>query len=66
LQNLGGSGGNGLIKLTVNGARPRTNNFMIDGQDDNDVGSGAGEAVHPSMPGLLSKRFNVVERCVER
>lgn len=49
VQNLGGSGGNGLIKLTVNGARPRANNFMIDSQDVNDVTLG-GEAIQPSSP----------------
>ncbi|HEY4381116.1 MAG TPA: TonB-dependent receptor [Acidobacteriaceae bacterium] len=46
VQNLGGTGGNGLIKLTVNGARPRTNNFMIDSQDANDVSIG-GEGIAP-------------------
>jgi hypothetical protein len=49
VQNLGGVGGNGTIKLTVNGARPRANNFMIDSQDANDVSIG-GEAVQPVLP----------------
>ena len=49
VQNLGGTGGNGLIKLTVNGARPRANNFMIDSQDANDIGLG-GEAFQPIQP----------------
>ena len=49
VQNLGGAGGNGLIKLTANGARPRANNFLIDSQDANDVGLG-GEAIQPSAP----------------
>ena len=53
VQNLGGSGGNGLVKLTVNGARPRANNFMIDSQDVNDVGLG-GEAVQPILPDFFS------------
>ncbi|MBS1798230.1 MAG: carboxypeptidase regulatory-like domain-containing protein [Acidobacteria bacterium] len=53
VQNLGGSGGNGLVKLTVNGARPRANNFMIDSQDVNDVGLG-GEAIQPIMPDFFS------------
>ena len=53
VQNLGGSGGNGLVKLTVNGARPRANNFMIDGQDANDVGLG-GESFQPIMPDFFS------------
>jgi outer membrane receptor protein involved in Fe transport len=49
VQNLGGVGGNGLVKLTVNGARPRSNNFMIDSQDANDVSIG-GEAFQPAIP----------------
>ena len=49
VQNLGGVGGNGTIKLTVNGARPRANNFMIDSQDANDVDLG-GEAIQPAIP----------------
>jgi len=53
VQNLGGVGGNGLVKLTVNGARPRANNFMIDGQDINDVGLG-GEAIQPILPDFFS------------
>ncbi len=53
VQNLGGSGGNGSVKLTVNGARPRANNFMMDGQDMNDVGLG-GEAIQPIMPDFFS------------
>jgi outer membrane receptor protein involved in Fe transport len=53
VQNLGGVGGNGSVKLTVNGARPRANNFMIDGQDANDVGLG-GEAFQPIMPDFFS------------
>ncbi|MDP9051478.1 MAG: TonB-dependent receptor [Acidobacteriota bacterium] len=52
VQNLGGVGGNGLIKLTVNGARPRTNNFMIDSQDANDISIG-GEAFQPILPDLF-------------
>jgi hypothetical protein len=53
VQNLGGSGGNGLVKLTVNGARPRANNFMMDGQDINDVSLG-GEAIQPIQPDFFS------------
>ena len=53
VQNLGGVGGNGLVKLTVNGARPRANNFMMDGQDMNDVGLG-GESIQPIMPDFFS------------
>jgi hypothetical protein len=47
--NLGGAGGNGSIKISVNGARPRSNNFMLDGMDINDVSLG-GEAFQPVMP----------------
>src|SRR5215469_6202647 len=53
VQNLGGVGGNGLVKLTVNGARPRANNFMMDGQDMNDVGLG-GESIQPILPDFFS------------
>ena len=53
VQNLGGVGGNGTVKLTVNGARPRANNFMMDGQDMNDVGLG-GEAIQPILPDFFS------------
>jgi hypothetical protein len=47
--NLGGAGGNGLVKISVNGSRPRANNFMIDSMDVNDVGLG-GEAFQPILP----------------
>lgn len=53
VQNLGGVGGNGAVKLTVNGARPRANNFMMDGQDMNDVSLG-GESIQPIMPDFFS------------
>src|SRR5215469_3622871 len=53
VQNLGGVGGNGAVKLTINGARPRANNFMIDSQDVNDVGLG-GEAIQPILPDFFS------------
>ena len=45
---LGGIGGN-YEQIEVNGARPRANNFMIDGQDINDV-SIAGQAFQPQIP----------------
>ena len=51
--NFGGSGGNGSVKLTVNGARPRTNNFLLDSQDVNDVAIG-GEAFQPILPDMYS------------
>lgn len=42
--------GNG-VSIEVNGARPRSNNFMLDGQDINDVGIG-GQAFQPQIPDL--------------
>lgn len=48
--NLSGSGGN-YEQLIVNGARPRSNNFMLDGQDINDVGIG-GQAFDPQVPDM--------------
>ena len=49
-QNLGlaGIGGN-YEQIEVNGARPRANNFMMDGQDINDTGIG-GQAFQPQIP----------------
>ncbi len=49
-QNLGinGIGGN-FAQIEVNGARPRSNNFMMDGQDINDVGIG-GQAFNIQIP----------------
>jgi outer membrane receptor protein involved in Fe transport len=49
--NLGGSGGN-YEQIEVNGARPRANNFMMDGQDINDVGLG-GQAFQPQIPDIF-------------
>jgi hypothetical protein len=45
---LGGIGGN-FYQIEVNGARPRSNNFMMDGQDINDVGIG-GQAFSIQIP----------------
>ncbi len=49
-QNLGlaGIGGN-FEQIEVNGARPRANNFMMDGQDINDIGIG-GQAFNIQIP----------------
>ncbi len=49
-QNLGiaGVGGN-FAQIEVNGARPRSNNFMMDGQDINDIGIG-GQALISTFP----------------
>ncbi len=48
--NLGSLGGN-YEQLIVNGARPRSNNYMLDGQDINDVGIG-GQAFNPEVPDM--------------
>jgi len=48
--NLAGVGGN-YEQLSVNGARPRSNNFMLDGQDINDVGIG-GQSFNPQIPDM--------------
>jgi hypothetical protein len=45
---IGGIGGN-FEQIEVNGARPRSNNFMMDGQDINDVGIG-GQAFNINIP----------------
>lgn len=47
---LGGIGGN-YEQLIVNGARPRSNNYMLDGQDINDVGIG-GQSFNPQVPDM--------------
>jgi outer membrane receptor protein involved in Fe transport len=39
--------------IQVSGARPRANNFLIDGQEINDA-SIAGQAVQPEIPGMYS------------
>lgn len=48
--NLGfnGIGGN-FVQIEVNGARPRSNNYMMDGQDINDIGIG-GQAFNIAIP----------------
>ncbi len=48
---LGGVGGN-FYQIEVNGARPRSNNFMMDGQDINDVGIG-GQAFNINIPDVF-------------
>ena len=48
-QNSGFSNG---INLEVNGARPRANNFLLDGQEINDVGIG-GQAFQPQIPDIF-------------
>jgi outer membrane receptor protein involved in Fe transport len=41
------------MNIQVNGARPRANNFLLDGQEINDVGIG-GQAFQPQIPDILS------------
>ena len=48
-QNSGFSNG---LNIEVNGARPRANNFLLDGQEINDVGIG-GQAFQPNIPDLF-------------
>jgi outer membrane receptor protein involved in Fe transport len=48
---MGGVGGN-FQHIEVNGARPRANNFMLDGQDINDVGLG-GQAFGIVIPDIF-------------
>ncbi len=48
--NLQGTAGN-YEQLIVNGARPRSNNFLLDSQDINDVGIG-GQAFNPDVPDM--------------
>src|SRR5438874_5611354 len=48
--NLGGIAGN-YEQVIVNGARPRSNNYMLDGQDINDVGIG-GQSFNPQVPDM--------------
>ncbi len=47
----GGGFSNG-INIEVNGARPRANNFLLDGQEINDVGIG-GQAFQPQIPDIF-------------
>jgi outer membrane receptor protein involved in Fe transport len=41
------------IDVSVNGSRPRANNFLIDGQDDNDNSIG-GQALQANIPDMYS------------
>ena len=42
------------VSYSVNGTRPRANNFLIDGQDDNDAGI-SGQAFQPSNVGAIQE-----------
>ncbi len=49
--NLGGTGGQ-YEQVEVNGARPRANNYLLDGQDINDIGLN-GQAFQPQIPDMF-------------
>jgi len=51
LSAAGGAYGN-YEQIEFNGARPRANNYMLDGQDINDVGLG-GQAFQPQIPDMF-------------
>ena len=53
----GGGFSNG-VAIQVNGARPRANNFLLDGQEINDVGIG-GQAFQPQIPDIFDS-LNVI------
>ena len=46
------------INIQVNGARPRANNFLLDGQEINDVGI-SGQAFQPQIPDIFDS-LNVI------
>ncbi len=49
--NSSGAFSNGF-NIQVNGARPRANNFLLDGQEINDIGIG-GQAFQPQIPDIF-------------
>lgn len=52
IQPLSGAGAQGQV-FSSNGGRPRANNFLLDGQEINDVAI-AGQGFQPDIPGLYS------------
>ncbi len=52
VQPSSGAGAQGQV-FSVNGARPRANNFLLDGQEINDVAI-AGQGFQPDIPGAYS------------
>jgi outer membrane receptor protein involved in Fe transport len=48
------SGFSNGINIQVNGARPRSNNFLLDGQEINDVAIG-GQAFQPAIPDMYDQ-----------
>ncbi|HEY3707666.1 MAG TPA: TonB-dependent receptor [Terracidiphilus sp.] len=53
VQVVSNSGMSNGYNLQVSGARPRSNNFMIDGEEINDVSIG-GQAVQPQIPDMYA------------
>ena len=53
VQLINNSGFSNGINISVNGARPRANNYLIDGQDDNDNAIG-GQALQAGIPDMYS------------
>ena len=47
-----GAGFSNGMNIQVNGARPRANNFLLDGQEINDVGIG-GQSFQPQIPDIF-------------
>src|ERR1700723_142779 len=54
VQDANGYGFSNGVDFSVNGTRPRGNNFLIDGQDDNDY-SISGQAFQPSNIGAIQE-----------
>src|SRR6266702_1511007 len=52
IQPSSGAGAQGQV-FSANGARPRANNFLLDGQEINDVAI-AGQGFQPDIPGMFS------------
>jgi len=53
-----GAGFSNGVNIQVNGARPRDNNFLLDGQEINDVGI-SGQAFQPQIPDIFDS-VNVI------
>jgi len=58
VQPVSGGGFSNGVDIQVNGARPRDNNFLMDGQEINDVGIG-GQAFQPQIPDIFDS-VNVI------
>ena len=58
VQTVANGGYSNGVNIQVNGARPRSNNFLLDGQEINDVGIG-GQAFQPIIPDIYDS-LNVI------